>query len=612
VAVRLPAPVRRLAESVAGTVELREQVVAEQNNVELLKESVYDLERQLFEPGWIRLTAQAEIEFSPEGLVQLRAICRLYALKNPLIKRGLALRGAYVWGQGVEITARANGKQAGEQDVQAVVDQFLTDDANARAVTGSAARERLERTLGTDGEVYLCLFTRPMTGAVQVRTILADEIVEVISNPEDRSEPWYFRRRWVQTAVDPATGSPVRTVLERLYPAVDYRPMTRPKKLGQVAIAWDSPVLQVKVGDPEGWDRGIPDCYAGLDWARAYKEFLEDWGRLMRSLSRFAWKATTPGSKSGAVKARLAEAPSRALTVGGDPNAAGATAILSPDVALEAISKNGATIDAESGRPLAMMVASALGVPVTMLLSDPGQTGARATAETLDEPTENEMGLRRELWSGVYKRILRYVIAESVRAPQGALKGTIKRDQASGRETVTLAGNTDDTIDMVWPPLDKVTPDILVKAITEAAGTGTLPPEVIARLLLTALGVRDVDEILDQLMDDDGNFTYPAPPDIGGTGQAAADAARAGQDPAAVLDGGPMQPGPDDGTGGGTGGQGPGNDTAEPTGGTQDGAPPTDSPAGTASTTSQGAKGGNQPAQRPPPPRSAGRGRRRR
>jgi hypothetical protein len=236
-----------------------------------------------------------------------------------------------------------------------------------------------------------------------------------------------------------------------------------------------------------------------------------------------------------------------------------------------------------------MMVASALGVPVTMLLSDPGQTGARATAETLDQPTELEMQLRRELWSDAYKRILRYVLAESVRAPQGELKGTIKRDPASGRETVTLAGDTDDTIDMVWPPLDQVTPDILIKAIAEAAQTGVLPPEVIARLLLQALGVRDVDEILDQMMDEDGNFVPPQPPNIGGTGQAAADAVRAGADPTAVLDGGSMQP--DDTAG-------PGNDTAEPVPGTQD--------------DGQGAQGGDQPAQPPPPPRPAGRGRRRR
>jgi hypothetical protein len=581
VGIPVPASLRRLAESATGTVQLREQLTAEQNNVELLQESVASLEQQLFEQGWLRLTALAEVEFSPQGFVQLRAICRLYALKHPLIKRGLSLRVAYVWGQGVEITARANGKQPGEQDVQAILDDFLTDDANARAVTGSAARERLERALGTDGEIYIAHFTRPMTGAVQVRIILADEITEIIHNPEDRSEPWYYRRRWVETSYD-ADGYPVRTVRERLYPAIDYRPAAKPRRIGSVDVDWSAPILHVRVNEPEGWDRGIPDCYAAIDWARAYKEFLEDWGRLMRSLSRYAWKVTTPGNKASAVKAKIAAAPSHGP--GGEPNAAGATTLLSPDVALEAVNKSGATLDSESGRPLAMMVASALDVPVTMLLSDPGQTGARATAETLDQPTELAMQLRRELWSDVYRRILRYVIAESVRAPQGALKGLIRRDPYSGRETVTLAGDTESTIDVAWPPLAQVTPDILVKAIAEAAGTGTLPPEQIARLLLAALGVRDVDEILDGLMDDDGNFAWPNPPPIGGAGQRAADMARAGQDPATASDGGSMTPDP-------------GNDTADmlpdqaDTGAGQDTTGP---PAATTSTRSAPARKGRR------------------
>ena len=77
---------------------------------------------------------------------------------------------------------------------------------------------------------------------------------------------------------------------------------------------------------------------------------------------------------------------------------------------------------------------AALGVPVTMLLSDPGQTGARATAETLDLPLELEMRDRRELWGDAQRRILDYVITESVRAGKGALKGTVKTDPVTGRE----------------------------------------------------------------------------------------------------------------------------------------------------------------------------------
>jgi hypothetical protein len=66
------------------------------------------------------------------------------------------------------------------------------------------------------------------------------------------------------------------------------------------------------------------------------------------------------------------------------------------------------------------MVASALEVPVTMLLGDPGVTGARATAATLDQPTELAMNLRRALWSEFMTDVLNHVIDWAIRAPKGA------------------------------------------------------------------------------------------------------------------------------------------------------------------------------------------------
>lgn len=275
----------------------------------------------------------------------------------------------------------------------------------------------------------------------------------------------------------------------------------------------------------------------------------------MKSLSRYAWKATTKGSAAATVRARIAAAPSTS-TVTGEPLAAGATALLSPDAALEAINKSGATIDAESGRPLAMMVASALGIPVTMLLADPGQTGARATAETLDQPTELEMSQRRDLWTAAYRRLVTYVIAEAVRAPEGALKGVLRRD-SNGRETLALAGDTDPTVDIVWPDLDDADVGVVVEAITKAAGTGVVPPEEILRLLLTALGVRNVDALIEAMLDDDGEFVWPTGPPLGGLGGQATDLQRAGGDPAGAGPGSmtpdgeppgdePVDPEPDD------------------------------------------------------------------
>jgi hypothetical protein len=191
------------------------------------------------------------------------------------------------------------------------------------------------------------------------------------------------------------------------------------------------------------------------------------------------------------------------------------------------------------------MVASALNVPVTMLLADPGQTGARATAETLDWPTELGFKDRQGLWTTVRRRASQYAVAESVRAPHGILKGTITRDPVTEREVVKLAGETDDTIDVIWPPLDGVDATAVIASIVQANMTGTLPPELVLRQLLTALGVRDPESIIKEMVDDDGNFLWPQTAQsaaMAGPGQQAADLARAGGDPAAA---GPGQMGPD-------------------------------------------------------------------
>ncbi|MEV3920177.1 hypothetical protein [Actinomadura coerulea] len=58
-----------------------------------------------------RLTTLAEQEFSRDGLRQVTAVCRIMAIKNPLLKRGLSLRASYVFGQGVQVSARA-GQEA--------------------------------------------------------------------------------------------------------------------------------------------------------------------------------------------------------------------------------------------------------------------------------------------------------------------------------------------------------------------------------------------------------------------------------------------------------------------------------------------------------------------
>lgn len=512
----------------AQTQQLSEQLGAALNHIEVLQESYADLELAAEDRGWVRLGTQLDQELTRQGIAAIVRNCRVMAVASPLIKRGLQLRAAYVWSLGVTVAGR-------DQDINAVLQAFWDDESNQRAFTSPQAQEDNERVLGTDGNFFLAFFTDPLVGRVQVRTTPFAEIVDVINNPEDRDDPWFYVREYATTVVRPfVTAAGARTTRTReqrvrvLHPALGYRPATRARTIDGHEVRWDQPILHVAVNRLDGTQWGIPDAYASLPWARAYDGFLTDWAKLVKSLSRFAWRLT--GDK-GSKARRAAETMTSALPQPGRGADAGAAAASGPGVHLEAIPKSGATIDSESGRPLAAMVAAGLGLPVTMLLADPGTTGARATAETLDYPTELEGGMRRDLWGSVLRTVTSYVVDQAIKAPRGPLTGQVIRDPYTGQETITLAGEAERTIDIDWPDHTRDSIKEQVDAIVAAAGTGKLPAELVARLLMLALDVDDVDELLEDMTDDDGNFIDPE----ASAGDAAVQRFRRGEDPAEAL-----------------------------------------------------------------------------
>lgn len=514
-----------VAESSDTSADLLTRLNAAEGTNEILVESLVDAQLALEDRGWRALTMTTATEFTNDGLHRAAEIGRAMVVTNPLIRRGVNLRIAYIWGSGCQITAICDDADLTD-DVNTVVQDFLDDEGNRSAFTGEQAQEELERALASDGNVFLALPTAPLTGRVQVRSIGFSEITDVICNPEDRDDPWFYKRTWATTSVA-ATGAKASTNTA-YYPALGFRPRQRPKKVNGVEVRWDTPVLHVSVNRLDGWSFGLGDVYTAMPLARAYSEFLRDWAGLVRALSKFAWRVSSgKASQASRAASRIREALPD-LEAGATAATAGST--------LEAIPKSGATIDSESGRPLAAVVAASLDVPVTMLLGDPGTTGARATAETLDQPMRLAMGARRRRWSEAYRRIGGYVIGESIRAPRGALRGTVRIDE-HGRETITLAGDVKATVQTDWPSLDDTDVPATIKAIVEADGTRKLPPLTIARLLLSALDVDDADDVIDQLTDDNGEWIDP---DMASAAQDALDAVRnrtqLDQPPAAPVD----------------------------------------------------------------------------
>lgn len=518
---------RRTIKQVEAEYQARHDALLQENGV--LSERLAALELALETMDWRRLTAEADQEFSRDGLRIIVELARIMAIKNPVVKRGVEVKQLYVWGQGWSV-------KAGDPDIDEALQAFLADTRNQPELSHQA-RKRQERELQTDGNLFFCFFPNAVTGRVRVRTINFDEMATVICNPEDRKEPWYYRRQWHQETTDLATGATAQQQMTAYYPDWRYNPVAKPPAIGDVVIHWDKPVLHIAADGYGGGVFGVSEIYAAIDWSRAYKEFLEDWASIVRAYRRFAFQMGTSGGKQGvaAAKAKLATTYGNAGT-GAETNPAptvGATFVTDGNVNLQPVRTSGATVAAEDGRRLLLMVAASFGLAETFF--GDVSVGTLATATSLDRPTELMMRDRQTLWSDIYMAIFDYVLLWAVKAPQGALRnlGRVETVLEEGCRVETVVWNADVGIhiDIDFPPvlgsdvLERVQAIVAGATLDGKSPAGTLDPVTVTRLLLVALGEDDVDEIIEALFPA-GVAEWPAPDAVTPTEAALVEAAR--------------------------------------------------------------------------------------
>ena len=477
---------------------------------EWLLERLAALELALEDEGWELASQRGAREFSREGLRKIIERARLMYLSNPMIRRPVEVQANYVFGQGVEFNAD-------DPEVNAVVQAFLDDPANRAEFSSLVAMWLKEVDLACEGNLFFVYFTNPATGRVRVRTITVDEVPEIICNPEDAGEPWFYRRIWMEQRPG-RNGAPQMTEREALYPDWQYTPRRRSPTYAGKEIRWDTPVQHMKAGGLSKMRFGVPEVYPALDWAKAYKEQLEDDATRSRALARFAMKMTTGGNAAAvtAAKERLSttygNAPRSVET--NPPPVAGSTFIGrrdkngNPITDIEAVDISRAMMPTDHSRPFRLMVATTIGLPKTFL--GDADVGNHATAKTLDRPTELMMTLRREQWASTWRDMLSFVIRKAVQAPSGPLRGRYRVTGNGYDDPYQVAGVrrengavVDATVNVVWPPLLEHDVAETVKAVVTAATLDgkpearTMGMRTRTRMLLTALGESNIDEKLD-------------------------------------------------------------------------------------------------------------------
>lgn len=473
--------------------DLVQIVESQAYDIETLQETIAALELAMEDSGWQRLGDEGR-EFSADARKRIRALSRLMVLKNPIVKRGVAVQMFYVFAQGMTV-------KAVEPAIDQVLQSFLDDEKNQAELTSHLARMAKEKELQTDGDLFFIFFPDARTGQVRVRTIPPEEIADILANPDDAKDPRFYKRvRW--------RGSEMQTAY---YPDWRYTPRTRPAQIDGATVAWASPVYHVKVGAFSDWKFGCPETYAALDWARAYKEFLEDWATFTRALSRYAHKLMTRGGKDGVAAAKRKLNTTLGTTTGTTPETnppavTGATWIGAEGNDIQPFRIGGANVSMEDGRRMLLMVAAAMGLPETFF-SDVS-VGTLATATSLDRPTELQMRARQTMWTDIHKAILNYVLLWSVKAPQGALRtlGRIERTRDGDEltERVVWSEAIDPTFAITFPPVVAADRAADVSAVVNLATVGGKPLEALdlrsyLKLALTAIGAENVDAMIDQI-----------------------------------------------------------------------------------------------------------------
>lgn len=323
--------------------------------------------------GWYDPSGRAS-DLVPLSVIKEHSIrSRRLATYNTIVKRGINIRNAYMWTDVPE--PRKIPKRAAER-----LDAVLL---------GREARVRDEAAFNTDGMVIYRVSPGGNVAPVPITRVRG------IARAEDALEEADIHALLITPV--PLEDPSRATVPDPEWVILDGKPRVDVVDQGGYKTNKTDVLVCACVNRLAGEQWGKPDLMGAVYWAQAYKEYLEAGHVLAKALARVAFKVkSTTTAQQQAVIDKMS-------TLQGT----GATASLGADQDLLAVSKAGAGIEFSAGTPLAAMVAAALDVPLSVLLTD-GSAGGRQGAETaLEEPTFKALELRRQVHKDLVKRVLR-------------------------------------------------------------------------------------------------------------------------------------------------------------------------------------------------------------
>lgn len=309
------------------------------------------------------------------------------------MKKGFSLRSTYVWQgkiqyDGIPTEARGRGK-----NVQKLIDEPV----NQRAFFSPQARTRREKRLYAEG---IALWVGEDSSKI-LHSVPLSQITDTLSDPDDESIIWAYRRAWSQRQPDGKFEDKVRWYFVDTYKSEQLPEIFPNGKDGEpeeVAVGWTA--FDMHANTVEGWKFGYPDALGAWIWNNYAKQMYMDGLDVSEAMATILYAATGSTAKS-AQNQQNAYASSQG---------AASMASVGAGQAVSAMSTAGKGYDFSSIREVIAVIASNLDVSNIALTSNPGDAGSSyGSAATLDEPTRLAVESRREEHVELDMRVLRWM-----------------------------------------------------------------------------------------------------------------------------------------------------------------------------------------------------------
>jgi len=356
-----------------------------------------------------------------------------------------------------------------------------------------------------DGNQFLSYSASTLDGQATVRKIKPSEIAEIVTDPQDASVPWFYKRQWSvkdasRTWYYPSWEAFFSDDLEKkaeVLPKGAVRADTmrvNEERLG-TAVCIQHIAHNCKEEDSLwGW----PLSVAGAPWLREHKKFRENRSAVAASRAMYTWKTKVQGGSRGvgSIQSQLASA----FATGGTretnpPPVAGSTWVENPAAVLEALSQNTGAGDAkEDGNALAWM--GLLGLGVYPHYGGIGDVLRWATAQMLEGPILRQWSRYQLFWSAQFRTMVRIVLKfreeyGSAGAVNGAKFATYEAEVSTDRlvetDLAAITGAVSEFYREVLVPL-------IDNGIVSRELAGAITARVL-RIMLQALGVSDAEDV---------------------------------------------------------------------------------------------------------------------